>query len=330
MGVQKRLIRRKDLPMIRMTILLLLALAALPALCTAQETFPPSVWQNAGTESATNAEIVQWVAALGPNLEHRNYGCIPPPPWGEGSPADEAAAHLTRVGAPAVAFVLPLLQEKDPQRRRIAAEILGRIGSKRATAALVRQYSLEADLNVRESIVEALAMLTDPRAEATLIAALNDRLDFIQQDAAQGLGRLKSVRAIEPLIALLRQQTHPREVGFTRSANLAQATASALAQVGRPAFPALLDLLNTPNASPYVLKPAISAANTVGDRRIVPALVRLLNGDEETVSTAAAALAKWNAPDSIAPLRQALRRPEASVLYAVAGTLATLGGKDAL
>ena len=281
------------------TLFPLIALLALPMPGRAQEHWGyPDVWKSAGTKKVPAAEIQTLVAQLGPGVEHRMGGCFPVPEWGKGSKADEAAAQLVQIGSPALPRLLPLLNEKEPRRRRLLVEILGRIGNQSVTRSLLSLLQSETDDSVRESAAESVAMLRDAWAEDALIQALQDKSAWVQQDAARGLGWLQSTRAIEPLTSLLRKQRDAGRFGFGRTPAPDVAAANALGMIGEPALPALLDLLSDPATSPATLAVAVMPASGIGDQRVVPVLLRLLDYPDDAARYATLnALAKY--PDAL-------------------------------
>lgn len=58
----------------------------------------------------------------------------------------------------------------------------------------------------RQEASKALGELKDPRAVEPLIAALKDEMDPVQSSAAKALGKIKDVRAVEPLITALKDE----------------------------------------------------------------------------------------------------------------------------
>jgi HEAT repeat protein len=58
-------------------------------------------------------------------------------------------------------------------------------------------------MNVREKAVRALGQIRDPRAVDPLIATLKNDRHFVRRSAASALGEIKDSRAVEPLIAAL-------------------------------------------------------------------------------------------------------------------------------
>src|SRR5438105_2205197 len=115
----------------------------------AQFGFGPEI--KPGTLKASSETINQLIGKLGPGVYHRISSCVPPPPWGTGSPADEAAATLVRIGRPAVPAILPLASAKDEATRALVIETLGRIGGPQVFPVLVRALTTDDSDRVPES-----------------------------------------------------------------------------------------------------------------------------------------------------------------------------------
>lgn len=60
----------------------------------------------------------------------------------------------------------------------------------------------------REEAAEALGEIRDPRAVDPLIAALRDRNSEVRAEAAEALGKIGDRKAVEPLTALLQDPSH--------------------------------------------------------------------------------------------------------------------------
>ena len=65
------------------------------------------------------------------------------------------------------------------------------------------------DRGIRPMAAEALGSIADTRAVEPLIAALKDREEFVADEAATALGKLGDRRAVEPLIAVVKDRNSP-------------------------------------------------------------------------------------------------------------------------
>jgi HEAT repeat protein len=188
-----------------------------------------------------------------------------------------AAKALRKIGPPAVDALIDYLVDKkwstNEERNRIAAEILGDIGDRRAVSSILTE--LEAgrdgvcqaaavalgkigDINVvdrlivalsvkpgkydskvgvsrREAAAMALGMLGEERSFAPLVAALDDEKWRVREAAVKALGAMGGKKAIQPLIGMLSQEKW----------SIREAAALSLAELGaRQAVPKITTLLN--------------------------------------------------------------------------------------
>ncbi|RMG98422.1 MAG: HEAT repeat domain-containing protein [Deltaproteobacteria bacterium] len=86
----------------------------------------------------------------------------------------QAAAALGRIGGPsAPALLLPLLSDPAPDVQKAAATALARLDAPDVVGALAAGLEQRADRSVHWVFLEALARLSDPRAEDVLLAAID-------------------------------------------------------------------------------------------------------------------------------------------------------------
>lgn len=122
--------------------------------------------------------------------------------------ADVARALASVKYLPAVPELIERLADSDVRVRRNAAEALGFQGDRRATPALVATLKDER-IAVRDAAVTALKELGDPEAADGLIEVLRGHTNVFGEEfdimlgAADALGGLRVVRAVEPLIEAL-------------------------------------------------------------------------------------------------------------------------------
>jgi HEAT repeat protein len=115
-----------------------------------------------------------------------------------------AAKALGRLRSTEIQPLIAILTERDKWRDaewRDAVQALGYIWQ---LPDLVRLGNI--DPKVRRRAAEALGTLGDVRAVEPLIAALQDGDKVVRRRAAEALGRLGDARAIEPLIATLQRK----------------------------------------------------------------------------------------------------------------------------
>jgi hypothetical protein len=126
--------------------------------------------------------------------------------------------------------------------------------------------------------VQALAVLPHADTHPTLIAALQDPAPEVRQCAALALRLRPDPRAAQPLADAL---SDPDAL----SARLA---VDALAAIGQPAVPALLNVLAADSSSARL--GALRALAAIGDTRAIPALFAALDGTTLEEYWASAAL----------------------------------------
>lgn len=138
-------------------------------------------------------------------------------------PASQAQEVLAAAGAAAVEPLIDALTDEDSWTRVYAADVLGRIGDRRAAVPLLAALESENEYVVMAT-AEALVSLRDTGAAPTLISVLEDkgRESWRREQAAELLGKLGDTRAVEPLGTALEDA----KVDVRRSA------AEALGQLG--------------------------------------------------------------------------------------------------
>jgi HEAT repeat protein len=66
--------------------------------------------------------------------------------------------------------------------------------------------SKDQDPGIRQSAIQALGQIEDPRAVDPVIDALNDTDQNVRVAAIRSLGKMRNPRVVEPLIAALRDR----------------------------------------------------------------------------------------------------------------------------
>lgn len=203
------------------------------------------------------------------------------------------------------------MDSRDEEQRRDAVLQLGLIArpesSRAAAAALVDRAA-----TVRATATRAVVSLPPEEAAALLIPLLDDRSDFVRQEAAYALGKTKSRTAVRALVAVLERD---RSAGARGAAAVAlgeiadesaalpliealdrarqasgflnrirrrkveenefvrRAAARSLGQISsRAAVPVLIAVLSRPGASDDVRREAARALGIIGDTAAIPAL----------------------------------------------------------
>lgn len=109
------------------------------------------------------------------------------------------------IGRPAVRPLIAVLKDRglDDWVRESAAESLGTIGDPLAVEHLIEV--MKEISGAGSAAISSLAKMRDVRAVEPLISLLKHKNCIKRQEAATALGSIKDPRAIEPLISLLRE-----------------------------------------------------------------------------------------------------------------------------
>jgi len=118
-----------------------------------------------------------------------------------------AARALAEAGGEgAVPPLVSVLDDPDPDLRACAALALGRIGDGSAAPALADRLEDESAF-VASIAADALSMLGE-RAADVLAGRLGDENSYVRLLAVRALGRIRSERAIGPLIGVLEDPSY--------------------------------------------------------------------------------------------------------------------------
>ncbi|MCD4782269.1 MAG: HEAT repeat domain-containing protein [Candidatus Eremiobacteraeota bacterium] len=169
--------------------------------------------------------------------------------------------------------VMPLISalknDKEPSVRLRVAESLGQIGDRRAVRSLGSALEDE-NKDVREAVLKSLETFKDKSAPEFIRALKSDYPDVVKS-AANTLGRLKSIKAIKPMEAALRENSRDVRVAILES----------LGAIGKPACPAILEVFKEYKDD---TKLRTVAAHYLGTLQYKPAIVPMLKAlrkDEE-------------------------------------------------
>ena len=167
-----------------------------------------------------------------------------------------------------------LLTDLQIDARQAAAQALG--GTKRMEAipylmeALHDSYWWYERDQAANHLLDAIAEM-GTAVVPSLIEALSDNEGTVKKYAALLLARLPDQRALEPLSISL-YDTH---------FDVCRASAEALAAIGAPALPILLDALRHPEA--WLRQQAVIGLTKSRDPQVVPALLNMMNDENRDV-----------------------------------------------
>jgi HEAT repeat protein len=140
-----------------------------------------------------------------------------------------------------------------------------------------------------------------------LISALKSKDPTVQYDAAEALGDLRDPRAVEPLIAALKND----ELSGVR-----WKAAEALSKIGVPAVDALIGVLS--HEDDDVRWKAAIALGEIGDLKAVEPLIALLCDDDRFVKSRAAHALGMIGEAAVDPLIRALREGNGNLRWGAA------------
>jgi len=220
-----------------------------------------------------------------------------------------ATRFLTRAGAAALSRLIELVSGGNDEQRRLATEILGSIGDRKAvdplilalgdassdvrTAALwaieeigkpalshLRRALEDGNALIRQGALDILINMGDRNAVHHIIGALATDNRDIRWRAAEALGRIGDASSIATLIGVLKDP----------DADLRKVAASALADIGQQAVIPLLESLD--DRSTYLRQGVESALAQMGPRAIDAIIARMQTADEHTKNLLIGALEK--------------------------------------
>jgi len=245
------------------------------------------------------------------------------------------------------------LNDVDPATCTYAARALGCFGDHRAVDALIHTLKTGHD-SLRAAAAWALGKIGDQRAIEPLIDALQDSARDVRSCSVVALRWFAAPEAVGPLIALL---LNPHE-----SLDVLSKVIDTLSEIGGvQAVPALLSRFDLAYPKPGLHYEIAQALGTIGDQRIVPDLIHIVEDETSPGRSGAAmtlgllqahaavesllkfttaplevAAAMIEALDMIGdrravdPLLVCLGNPDSPVRAYAAGALGTLGDSRAL
>jgi HEAT repeat protein len=247
---------------------------------------------------------------------------------------EPAGAFWYRPASQVMKAAKQLFRSDDPKRRQLAARILAqgifipdRVAPDQSLKLLLPQLAREQDPEVLSDIGHALGEIADPRAVAPLVKLKNHPDARVRYGVVLGLGGHEAAQAITALIELTRDKdTKVRdwatfELGQMIDTDTPEIRASlwarvtdeddetrgealiGLAQRGDPRIvePILQELARSEEeevVGQLAFDAAVAAGEQLGDPRLYPALLRLLNfaGSEDEREEVEQALGKCAPP----------------------------------
>ncbi|MGB9592069.1 MAG: HEAT repeat domain-containing protein, partial [Candidatus Kryptoniota bacterium] len=186
-----------------------------------------------------------------------------------------------------------------------------------ATTSGVRQRAVAALITVLESIDNACAV--DALISA-LIPLLRNHENTLRANATLALGKIKDVRAIEPLVAML----------CDRSPNVRQCAVRALGEIGAPAVSHLLQFLSAHTSNRDICEHVIDALVEIGSPSVEPLKIALYDPDKNIRRYAAIALGRIGDPSVAETLVVLLNGTDKSKQRLAAQALREIGALNSI
>jgi len=225
---------------------------------------------------------------------------------------------LVRMGEAAVPYLIEVLENGNAYWyvRCRAAELLGKIGDKRALPELIKIFmNKDNNLDVRKSAIEAVATIGDKRALPELIKIFmnkDENLD-VRLRAGDAIRKIKDERVVPELIKILKDREEDKEIRRLSAdaivsissekipekemrevvmALLTLKTVSAIVYIGEPAVPYLIEVLSA-KESADMQKDAGEALIGIAGRIVGRIAYGPLNKKEEDFIQALEKIEKW-------------------------------------
>lgn len=231
---------------------------------------------------------------------------------GQGAVRAQVVEALVRSGAGVVSLLIEQLRAEDLETRQAAAVALGRIGDRRATAALVAAVR---DRELAVAAAGALARIGDAEAFEGLLPSLGDPDAAIRQSVVAALNSIGHPDMPKRIVALLED----------RNPDVRE---SALKIAGYFGYPECLDRVFAccRDDVESVRRAAVDQLPFFDDARVFEPLVERLRHDGPPVRAAAAsALARVEHPERVDALLGALDDPDPWVRYFTLKSIGSLG-----
>jgi HEAT repeat protein len=235
--------------------------------------------------------------------------------WGG---ARELEWALVRLGKLAVPPLIGALHAPHEAVRSNAARVLGEIADPQAIKPL--QDAFRANQKWGRSTAQAALEKFGESVVPFFIESLGSASPVTRAGAASALGSIGDTRAVEPVIATLKDENW--RVSWNAARTLGHLK-------NRQAVGPLLQALEHPNVN--VRSAAASSLGSIGDVRAIEPLIDTLTDEEPWVrADAARALGRLGDPAAVLPLIERLDDPQLGVRSTAAGALAAIGDERAL
>jgi HEAT repeat protein len=224
---------------------------------------------------------------------------------------------VIKLGSGSLPILIPLLTHDRPIVRGWAAYILGAIADTSAIIPLMERLD-STDNQERYRVIEALGKLKATQAVEKFIAFLQD--DTVDGVSATALGKIRDLRALMPLIALLKANKPS-----------VYSASTALYHFGEQAVEPLIEVLFDMNAQ-KIQDLAIMELGFIGDKRAIEPLLKVLEStnDPKIKCSAVITLGTLKAQQAIEPISKILYETnDGDIRWSCSMALGKIGGKQA-
>jgi len=204
-----------------------------------------------------------------------------------------------------VGAVCQRLRDPDLTVQAKAIETIVQINDPKAVYHLLDILQDESEY-VRRAAVEVLNQVGNTSAIKDLLGALRDRDWWVRVRAADALGTIGGPKVVEAVLSLVKDKDE-----FIRRCAVEILISSKVQTGGDSVLSSLLEALG--DADWWVRERAIDALASLGDRRAVPPLIRVMEQDVRAAPVAIRALASLGDPQAIRPVLAQLRSQEKAV-----------------
>ena len=200
---------------------------------------------------------------------------------------DEA---LVAIGEPALRACLDALNTKSRAKLFRVCQCLANFKAPLAMEALLNLAKSPYAMK-RQAAIEALSGCVDPRANLSLIEALNDIDGEVRARAVYGFLHIRFSGAAEPLLRLLQNDVPPLQRLFQNDDSLRHIFIQALGNQRDPrAIPALLKILRNPEEAEWDRHFAAKSLGMIGGQTNLPTLVEICRDQNERTTVRSGAV----------------------------------------
>jgi HEAT repeat protein len=214
--------------------------------------------------------------------------------------------------------LIQALSDADAKVRAKVAEVLGKIGDKKAIEPLVRVLKKDENYIVQTRVVWALGNIGGPAIEM-LVRISKDVDSNIRAKILEVIGRFGGRTAIDSMIAALRDPDFDVRIK----------AAWMLVRIGEPSLPALIQTLRDPDVN--IRAKAAEILGKIANKRATYPLIQTLKDSDITVcEKAIEALGKIADPKAVDPLIEALETHDPGIQAYAAEALGKISDQRAV